>query len=67
MTDTLVICPNCGDSVTAEEFEPEVSLTCDDCDPKTRDDGTPEQAAAADEVWHDYEIGRWPSNRGPRR
>ncbi|MDP7111430.1 MAG: hypothetical protein QGH45_05680 [Myxococcota bacterium] len=67
MTDTLVICQSCGDSVKADEFEPGVSLICEDCDPKGQDDAPPDLAAAGDEVWHDYELGRWPSNCRPRR
>jgi hypothetical protein len=67
MTDTLVICPNCGDSVKADEFEPGVSLICEDCDPKGSDEPQPEPAAAGDEAWNDYELARWPSNRRPRR
>lgn len=69
MTDSLVNCPTCSKSVSAEELEPGISLVCETCAPPASGEKDPpdRNVSEADDVWHELEMRRWWSTRGRRR
>jgi len=69
MSDTWVICPSCGDSTKADEFEEGVSLRCDDCvdPPDPEGQVEPPIRLQQEDTWNDFELERWASRRRRQR
>ncbi len=68
MSDSLVICRSCGESVRAEEYTPGVSLVCEDCEPPASGEKDPPDRVVSTEEdqWHELEMRRWWFSRRKR-